>query len=109
MLVGGPYGVLVPPRPTARLFYAAPLLSEMQSEGIAKLALGTKFDDFFAQAVFRKLTYMVECRQFAKKWPARKKREFGPKWSFAIPSRAWHFIRDFLAYVIRLDESVDFS
>src|SRR5690242_19893028 len=55
-------------------------------EGIAKLALGAKFDDFFAQAVFRKLTYMVECRQFAKKRPARKKREFGPKWSFAIPS-----------------------
>src|ERR1700733_12012414 len=29
---------------------------------------------------------MVECRQFAKKRPARKKRGFGPKCSFAIPS-----------------------
>src|ERR1700733_7232112 len=70
-------------------------------EGIAKLALGTKFDDFFAQAVFRKLTYMVECRQFAKKRPARKKREFGPKWSFAIPSvwRKLHMRKKSLKWV----------
>src|ERR1700733_3177198 len=43
---------------------------------------------FSRRPFFRKLTYMVECRQFAKKRPARKKREFGPKWSFAIPSIA---------------------
>jgi hypothetical protein len=51
-------------------------------EGIAKLALGSKFDDFCAGAVFRKLTYMVECRQFAKNRFLRKKREFGSQMEF---------------------------
>jgi len=55
-------------------------------EGIAKLALRVKFSDFFVGSVFRKVTYPIGHRHFAKNRIQRKKRKFGSEWSFAIPS-----------------------
>ncbi len=56
-------------------------------EGVAKLALETKCDDFDADSIFRKLTYPVGHRRFAKNSNQDQKGAFGPKWSFATPSK----------------------
>ena len=55
-------------------------------EGIAKLASRVKFDDFFVDSIFCKVTYPFSHRHFAKNRIQRKKRGFDSEWSFAIPS-----------------------
>jgi hypothetical protein len=60
---------------------------QVDREGIAKLALEVKFDDFDAGSVSCKLTYPIGYRRFARNPIPRQKHKFGPQCSFAIPSR----------------------
>jgi hypothetical protein len=55
-------------------------------EGVAKLALEAKFDDFDFGCTFRKLTYLAGDRQFAKSATKVKSADLAPNWSFAAPS-----------------------
>jgi hypothetical protein len=57
------------------------------SEGVAKLALETKLDDFSAGSVSRKPTYPIGHRLFAKNSnPTPKSSSLVSKASFATPS-----------------------
>jgi len=47
-------------------------------EGIAKLAAWAKFDDFFVSSVFRKVTYLIGHRHFAKNLNPTKKARIWP-------------------------------
>lgn len=55
-------------------------------EAIAKVASRAKFSDFFVGSIFRKVTYPIGHRHFAKNRIQRKKRIFGFEWTFAIAS-----------------------
>ena len=55
-------------------------------EGIAKLAARAKFDDFFVGPVFRKVTYPIGHRHFAKNPDPTEKARIWARRSFAIPS-----------------------
>jgi len=54
-------------------------------EGIAKLAAWSKFYDFFVGPVFRKVTYHIGHRHFAKNLDPTKKARIWVRRSFAIP------------------------
>jgi len=60
---------------------------QRRKEPVAKLASQSKFDDFKAGSIFRKLTYPIGHRRFAKNGIRRRKRGFGPEWSFATGSK----------------------
>src|SRR3972149_1917171 len=55
-------------------------------EEIAKLAAKAKFDAFFVGSVFRKVTYPIGHRHFAKNPNPTKKARIWARRSFAIPS-----------------------
>ena len=71
----------------------------MLMEGIAKLAAWAKFDDFFVGSVFRKVTYPIGHRHFAKNPNPTKKARIWARRSFAIPSMA---IRPILQLIFAL-------
>ena len=61
-------------------------------EGVAKLAAWAKFDDFFIGSVFRKVTYPIGHRRFAKNPNPMKKARIWVHRSFATPSKSHDFL-----------------
>jgi hypothetical protein len=55
-------------------------------EGIAKLALEAKFDDFLIGLIGCKSTIPWGRRRFAADQTNQKSADLAPNWSFAIPS-----------------------
>jgi hypothetical protein len=61
-------------------------LGVLNKEVIAKVALEPKFDDFATLPGTFVNWHTLEGSQFTNVSGKWQKREFGPKWSFAIPS-----------------------
>ena len=69
-----------------------PDLKNRNQEVLAKIAARLKFDDFFVGSVFRKVTYPIGHRRFAKNPNPTKKARILFEWSFAIPSLTFAFL-----------------
>jgi hypothetical protein len=55
--------------------------NKQKNEGVALVASSSKFDDFPAGSVFRKVTYPLGHRRFAKNPNQREKRGLGAEWT----------------------------
>src|SRR5271170_5516835 len=69
-----------------------PDLKNRNQEVLAKIAARLKFDDFFVGSVFRKVTYPIGHRRFAKNPNPTKKARIWARRNFASPSKGRSFI-----------------